>query len=91
MLGLSVMRECIYINICMNVAVKILIHFVLTHSPEIMYCSLQTREVRKMKHFLFLSWPDYGVPPDANGFLKFLFHVRKAQHEFTKDMEWKVC
>lgn len=43
-----------------------------------------------MKHFLFLSWPDYGVPPDANGFLKFLFHVRKAQHEFTKDIEWKV-
>ncbi|XP_067929669.1 tyrosine-protein phosphatase non-receptor type 9-like isoform X3 [Watersipora subatra] len=50
----------------------------------------ETKEVRRMKHFLFLSWPDYGVPPDANGFLKFLFHVRKAQHEFTKDIEWKA-
>ena len=51
---------------------------------------LQTGETRRLKHFLFLSWPDYGVPPDANGFLKFLFHVRKAQHHFTESISWKV-
>ena len=50
----------------------------------------QTKEVRKIKHFLYLAWPDYGVPADSGGFLKFLFHVRKAQHELTKEIEWKV-
>lgn len=44
-----------------------------------------------LKHFLFLSWPDYGVPPDASGLLRFLFHVRKSQAQFTKESGWKVC
>ncbi|KAF6034713.1 hypothetical protein EB796_006972 [Bugula neritina] len=50
---------------------------------------LEATHKEKDEALSFLSWPDYGVPPDANGFLKFLFHVRKAQHEFTKGINWK--
>ena len=55
-----------------------------------LYYSPQTKEMRVIKHFLFLSWPDYGVPPDASGLLKFLFHVRKAQAQVAKESGWKV-
>ena len=55
------------------------------------FSAFQKKETRKLKHFLFLGWPDYGVPGSADGFLKFLFHIRKAQHDFTKELgSWKV-
>ncbi|XP_055956463.1 tyrosine-protein phosphatase non-receptor type 9 isoform X1 [Patella vulgata] len=45
----------------------------------------KTGEKRMVTHLQFTAWPDYGIPP-ATGFLDFLFHVRKAQEDATKDL-----
>ncbi len=51
------------------------------------FCFLfQTKESRRVTHFQFVSWPDYGVPHSADAFLKFMFHVREQQAERTSEL-----
>lgn len=40
---------------------------------------MQTEEVRKVSHWQFTSWPDYGVPSSASAMLTFLKRVRDQQ------------
>jgi tyrosine-protein phosphatase non-receptor type 9 len=39
----------------------------------------KTEEVRKVSHWQFTSWPDYGVPSSASAMLTFLKRVRDQQ------------
>jgi tyrosine-protein phosphatase non-receptor type 9 len=43
-------------------------------------------ETRRVCHFQFLSWPDYGVPASALSMLNFLRRVREKQAEMTTDL-----
>ncbi|TRY86230.1 hypothetical protein DNTS_023064, partial [Danionella cerebrum] len=39
----------------------------------------QTRECRQVSHYLYMSWPDFGVPKSASAMLDFLMHVKQRQ------------
>ena len=41
---------------------------------------------RRLVHFQFISWPDYGVPPTAAGFLDFLDTVRSCHRVRLKEL-----
>eukprot|EP00095_Tigriopus_kingsejongensis_P005701 snap_masked-scaffold810_size94089-processed-gene-0.1 protein:Tk05701 transcript:snap_masked-scaffold810_size94089-processed-gene-0.1-mRNA-1 annotation:"low quality protein: tyrosine-protein phosphatase non-receptor type 9-like" len=41
--------------------------------------SFETGETRKVCHFQFISWPDYGVPDSALSMLHFLERIREKQ------------
>ena len=43
-----------------------------------------SREIRKVVHFQFLSWPDYGVPDSALSILSLLQKVREKEFELLK-------
>lgn len=51
----------------------------------------KTSRTRTLKHYLFLSWPDYGVPSSPSVLLKFLQDVRQAQAAATASLGdgWK--
>lgn len=51
----------------------------------------QTEEMRKVSHWQFTSWPDYGVPTSAMAMLNFLQKVREQQAQMVRDMGslWK--
>lgn len=44
----------------------------------------QTEETRKVSHWQFTSWPDYGVPNSAMAMLTFLQRVRDQQATMVK-------
>ena len=46
--------------------------------------NVATEEVRKIAHFQFVSWPDYGVPDSAMSMLTFLQRVREKQAQLTE-------
>lgn len=39
-----------------------------------------------MTHFLYTSWPDYGIPQTALGMLDFLSKVRQGQANMLKEL-----
>ena len=43
-------------------------------------------DIRKVIHFQFVSWPDYGVPDSALSMLTFLQRVREKQAELTSQI-----
>ncbi len=43
-------------------------------------------ETRRVCHFQFVSWPDYGVPDSALSMLHFLQRVRERQAEMTAEL-----
>ncbi|XP_050428050.1 tyrosine-protein phosphatase non-receptor type 9-like isoform X2 [Adelges cooleyi] len=45
-----------------------------------------TNEVRRVSHFRFNSWPDFGVPHSAVAMLDFLGKVRKCQSSMLQDL-----
>lgn len=47
---------------------------------------LQTDETRKISHWQFTSWPDYGVPTSAMAMLNFLQKVREQQAQMVRDL-----
>ncbi|XP_013403670.1 tyrosine-protein phosphatase non-receptor type 9 isoform X1 [Lingula anatina] len=51
----------------------------------------KTEEHRTVTHFQFTSWPDYGVPHSASGFLDFMFRVRRHQEQRVSELggSWK--
>lgn len=57
--------------------------FVVTHLRVV---NSQSEQVRKVCHFQFVSWPDYGVPDSALSMLHFLQRVREKQAEMTKEI-----
>lgn len=46
----------------------------------------QTDETRKVSHWQFTSWPDYGVPTSAMAMINFLQNVREQQAQMVKDL-----
>ncbi|XP_065223090.1 tyrosine-protein phosphatase non-receptor type 9 [Planococcus citri] len=48
--------------------------------------NLETEETREVTHYLFTSWPDYGVPQRAVAMLDFLNKVRQGQADMLKDL-----
>ena len=52
---------------------------------------IQTKEVRKVCHMQFTSWPDYGVPHSAFAMLDFREKVRDKQAEHVRSLGdmWK--
>lgn len=40
--------------------------------------SMNTAEVRRIYHFHYTAWPDFGVPESPSAFLTFLFEVRAS-------------
>lgn len=51
---------------------------------------LQTNESRRITHFQFTSWPDFGTPRSALAMLEFREEVRQYQSTSVKEMgdEW---
>ncbi|CRL08119.1 CLUMA_CG020881, isoform A [Clunio marinus] len=47
--------------------------------------NLKTEEIRKISHWQFTSWPDYGVPSSALAVLTFLQGVREKQAEMLEE------
>lgn len=47
---------------------------------------LQTDETRKISHWQFTSWPDYGVPTSAMAMLNFLQKVREQQAQMVREL-----
>ena len=50
-----------------------------------------SQEIRKVVHFQFLSWPDYGVPDSAFSILSLLQKVREKEYELLKSQIGKLC
>ena len=50
-----------------------------------------SQEIRKVVHFQFLSWPDYGVPDSAFSILSLLQKVREKEFELLKSQIGKMC
>ena len=50
-----------------------------------------SQEIRKVVHFQFLSWPDYGVPDSAFSILSLLQKVREKEYELLKSQIGKMC
>jgi len=44
-----------------------------------MFCAHTQGIERTLKHFLFLDWPDYGIPSSGTSLLRLVFAVRGAQ------------
>ncbi len=55
--------------------------FVVTH---LTLRDTRTGRARKVCHFQFVSWPDYGVPDSALSMLHFLQRVREKQVRFDQ-------
>ena len=49
-----------------------------------------SREIRKVVHFQFLSWPDFGVPDSALSILSLLQKVREKEFELLKSQIGKT-
>ena len=49
-----------------------------------------SQEIRKVVHFQFLSWPDYGVPDSAFSILSLLQKVREKEYELLKSQIGKL-
>ncbi|XP_019899259.3 tyrosine-protein phosphatase non-receptor type 9 [Esox lucius] len=51
----------------------------------------QTGEKREVFHFLYLSWPDFGVPKSASAMLDFREHVQQRQETALRSLgaEWE--
>ncbi|XP_055303453.1 tyrosine-protein phosphatase non-receptor type 9 isoform X2 [Sitodiplosis mosellana] len=48
--------------------------------------NIKTEETRKISHWQFTSWPDYGVPTSAMAMLNFLQKVREQQAEMVREL-----
>lgn len=46
----------------------------------------QTDETRKVSHWQFTSWPDYGVPTSAMAMINFLQQVREQQAQMVREL-----
>lgn len=50
------------------------------------FANFQTDETRKVSHWQFTSWPDYGVPTSAMAMINFLQKVREQQAQMVRDL-----
>uniref|UniRef100_A0A672RQT9 Tyrosine-protein phosphatase non-receptor type 9 n=1 Tax=Sinocyclocheilus grahami TaxID=75366 RepID=A0A672RQT9_SINGR len=62
-----------------NVHIEMFQDFKLSHLELF---NTQVRESRELSHYLYMSWPDFGVPKSASAMLDFQAHVKQRQ-EFS--------
>uniref|UniRef100_A0A672RRL8 Tyrosine-protein phosphatase non-receptor type 9 n=1 Tax=Sinocyclocheilus grahami TaxID=75366 RepID=A0A672RRL8_SINGR len=62
-----------------NVHIEMFQDFKLSHLELF---NTQTGESRELSHYLYMSWPDFGVPKSASAMLDFQAHVKQRQ-EFS--------
>uniref|UniRef100_A0A8C1TN93 Tyrosine-protein phosphatase non-receptor type 9 n=1 Tax=Cyprinus carpio TaxID=7962 RepID=A0A8C1TN93_CYPCA len=46
----------------------------------------QTGECREVSHYLYMSWPDFGVPKSASAMLDFRAHVKQRQESSLRTL-----
>ncbi|XP_039510455.1 tyrosine-protein phosphatase non-receptor type 9-like [Pimephales promelas] len=46
----------------------------------------QTGECREVSHYLYMSWPDFGVPKSASAMLDFQAHVKRRQESSLRTL-----
>uniref|UniRef100_A0A673G5K8 protein-tyrosine-phosphatase n=1 Tax=Sinocyclocheilus rhinocerous TaxID=307959 RepID=A0A673G5K8_9TELE len=46
----------------------------------------QTGECREVSHYLYMSWPDFGVPKSASAMLDFRAHVKRRQESSLRTL-----
>ncbi|XP_051982586.1 tyrosine-protein phosphatase non-receptor type 9-like isoform X2 [Xyrauchen texanus] len=46
----------------------------------------KTGECREVSHYLYMSWPDFGVPKSASAMLDFRAHVKRRQESSLRTM-----
>uniref|UniRef100_A0AAY4A7M7 Tyrosine-protein phosphatase non-receptor type 9 n=1 Tax=Denticeps clupeoides TaxID=299321 RepID=A0AAY4A7M7_9TELE len=70
-----------------NVQIKVFQDFKLTHLE--LY-NKQTGERRDVSHYLYMSWPDFGVPKSASAMLDFRAQVKERQEAGLRALgsEW---
>ncbi|KAA0722403.1 Tyrosine-protein phosphatase non-receptor type 9 [Triplophysa tibetana] len=59
-----------------NVHIEMFQDFRLSHLELF---NTQTGECREVSHYLYVSWPDFGVPKSASAMLDFRAHVKQRQ------------
>ncbi|XP_051993716.1 tyrosine-protein phosphatase non-receptor type 9 [Xyrauchen texanus] len=66
-----------------NIGIEMFQDFKLSHLE---LCNIQTRECREVSHYLYMSWPDFGVPKSASAMLDFRAQVKQRQESLLRTM-----
>ncbi|XP_066576685.1 tyrosine-protein phosphatase non-receptor type 9 [Amia ocellicauda] len=68
-----------------NVHIEIFQDFKLSH---LQVYSKETGESRDVAHYLYMSWPDFGVPKSASAMLDFRAQVKQHQDAAVRASQW---
>uniref|UniRef100_A0A672L4Q1 protein-tyrosine-phosphatase n=1 Tax=Sinocyclocheilus grahami TaxID=75366 RepID=A0A672L4Q1_SINGR len=66
-----------------NVHIEMFQDFKLSHLELF---NTQTGECREVSHYLYMSWPDFGVPKSASAMLDFRAHVKRRQESSLRTL-----
>ncbi|XP_016360135.1 tyrosine-protein phosphatase non-receptor type 9-like isoform X1 [Sinocyclocheilus anshuiensis] len=66
-----------------NVHIEMFQDFKLSHLELF---NTQTGECRELSHYLYMSWPDFGVPKSASAMLDFQAHVKQRQESSLRTL-----
>uniref|UniRef100_A0A8C2FU68 Tyrosine-protein phosphatase non-receptor type 9 n=1 Tax=Cyprinus carpio TaxID=7962 RepID=A0A8C2FU68_CYPCA len=66
-----------------NVHIEMFQDFKLSHLELF---NTQTGECREVSHYLYMSWPDFGVPKSASAMLDFRAHVKQRQESSLRTL-----
>ncbi|XP_026124279.1 tyrosine-protein phosphatase non-receptor type 9-like isoform X3 [Carassius auratus] len=66
-----------------NVHIEMFQDFKLSHLELF---NTQTGECRELSHYLYMSWPDFGVPKSASAMLDFRAHVKQRQESSLRTL-----
>ncbi|KAG1956633.1 tyrosine-protein phosphatase non-receptor type 9 [Pimephales promelas] len=66
-----------------NVHIEMFQDFKLSHLELF---NTQTGECREVSHYLYMSWPDFGVPKSASAMLDFQAHVKRRQESSLRTL-----